>query len=231
MVVLMVVRMVVRMVMLMVVLMLVVVMMMRHAVGMRVVMLMVVLMVMLMRVVIIVLMLMLLPMRVRIGIRILVRMAVTADAVLMIFVVPVLVIRVSPLLMIALVRVFVVGIVRVARWLRMAVAPVAIGGLPQLVIPAVMPSVLGSVGAVAALLPGQRGLWLTHRAALAPGTLVQRLGHAGTPPASACRAARESQRTTAMAAPKPLSMLTTVTPAAQLDSMPSSAVKPPSEAP
>jgi hypothetical protein len=49
--------------------------------------------------------------------------------------------------------------------------------------------------------------------------------------ASVCRALRASQRTAAMAAPKPLSMFTTVTPAAQLDSIPSSAAKPPSEAP
>ena len=42
---------------------------------------------------------------------------------------------------------------------------------------------------------------------------------------------RDTQRTTAMAAPKPLSMLTTVTPAAQLDNMPSNAAKPPCDTP
>jgi len=38
---------------------------------------------------------------------------------------------------------------------------------------------------------------------------------------------RRVSRTRAIAAPKPLSMFTTVTPAAQLDSMPSSALTPP----
>jgi hypothetical protein len=40
-----------------------------------------------------------------------------------------------------------------------------------------------------------------------------------------------SMRTTAIAAPKPLSMFTTVTPEAQLESMPNMAVSPPSETP
>lgn len=52
-----------------------------------------------------------------------------------------------------------------------------------------------------------------------------RCAHAGAP----CGA--RNMRTTAMAAPKPLSMLTTVIPAAQLVSMPKSAVKPASATP
>jgi hypothetical protein len=56
-------------------------------------------------------------------------------------------------------------------------------------------------------------------------------GAAGAAPAAAVAPWRDSQRTTAMAAPKPLSMFTTVTPAAQLDSMPSNAASPPSDTP
>jgi len=45
------------------------------------------------------------------------------------------------------------------------------------------------------------------------------------------RALSVHKRTSAIAAPKPLSMFTTVTPAAQLDSIPSKAARPPSDAP
>lgn len=55
--------------------------------------------------------------------------------------------------------------------------------------------------------------------------------HRAAATAVADGAGRREMRTKAMAAPKPLSMFTTVTPAAQLDSIPSSAASPPSDAP
>jgi hypothetical protein len=50
-------------------------------------------------------------------------------------------------------------------------------------------------------------------------------------PTVVARGTLASWRTSAIAAPKPLSMFTTVTPAAQLDNMPSRAASPPKDAP
>lgn len=63
------------------------------------------------------------------------------------------------------------------------------------------------------------------------GRVSIRHGEAVSALATARAPCRDSERTTAMAAPKPLSMFTTVTPAAQLESMPRSAAKPPLETP
>lgn len=80
----------------------------------------------------------------------------------------------------------------------------------------IMPVVVVGITAMVMMVV-RRGVLLFHR-----GPRGVRLVHAP---------GRRVSRTRAIAAPKPLSMFTTVTPAAQLDSMPSSAAMPPSEAP
>jgi hypothetical protein len=135
----------------------------------------------------------------------------------------VLVVAVVGMFMVMLVGVFIVMLtpsvgVPVVACVRVLVSAVAV----RVLVGAVAVRVLVSAGAGGALGPPLIGRGMMT--ALTHGATVW----ATTPD---CRAPRDIQRTTAIAAPKPLSMLTTVTPAAQLDSMPSNAARPPSDAP
>jgi hypothetical protein len=124
--------------------------------------------------------------------------------VLVLVVMPVSMVMITPVSVVVLVPVFMVMVVLVSMVVVMLVSVFMVVFVSMVVV------MLVSIGAT------------SERMMIA-------LVHGAT--GSACRAPRDNQRTTAMAAPKPLSILTTVTPAAQLDNIPSSAARPPRDAP
>lgn len=124
--------------------------------------------------------------------------------VFVVMILPMVVVMIHMVVIVVMIR-MIVDVIRIAMFMCMGmIVPVVVIRITVVVVMVMMMVVVRR--SVSLFHPG-----LTRRAVQAPG--------------------RRVSRTRAIAAPKPLSMFTTVTPAAQLDSMPSSAAMPPSEAP